>query len=216
MPYQTRPSYSDFLSANGETGQRLSACLQQIVSKPETHARFLNTLSMLEHMGAYRIMATQSNPDMRQDVLKHMSEEARHAFFFKRQADKVAGESMDWHPSRLIAPSFARLYFKRLESRIAQEFRKSPKPMLLTYYCMSMIIEYRAIWAFDLYQNVLDESGAPLSLKSVLAEEQGHLDDIEGAIAGHDAVSPDRLLAFFRKEHALFGKLLGALESRVS
>jgi len=216
MSYQTRPTYSDFETANHSFAERLSCCLQNIVADEPTHARFLNTLSMLEHMGARRIMITQSNLGLRQDVLKHMAEEARHAFFFKRQADKFAGKSLDYHPRHLIAPAFARLYFKRLESFIAQDMRREENPTLITYLCMSLIIEYRAIWAFGLFQKTLDDAKVILSLKSLLSEEKGHLADMETALADHEIASASRLASYFSKEQALFTKLLGSFEKGVA
>src|SRR5580704_9739678 len=72
--------------------------LTRIVGDRAAHARFLNTLSMMEHMGSYKIMATQKGPMIDQATLKHSAEETRHAFFFKRLAERDAGRAMTYGP----------------------------------------------------------------------------------------------------------------------
>lgn len=212
MSFQTHPTYLDFEAANQPFAARLESCLDIITDDSETHARFLNTLSMMEHMGSRRIMITQSNADLGQDTLKHMAEEARHAFFFKRQADKFAGRSMDYTAEDTIAPAFARMYFKRLESFIAQDLANAENPYLVTYLYMSMIIEFRAVWSFVVYQTCLDRAGLKLSLKSLLAEEQGHLEDMENTLAATGIGTSERINKYLAKERELFIKLLTALE----
>lgn len=161
-------------------------------------------------------MLTQNEPDLAQDTLKHMAEEARHAFFFKRQAEKFSGRTMAYTSADTIAAPFARMYFMRLESYIAQAMQDTAKPLQTTYLYMSMIIEFRAVWAFDLLQKGLDAADIKLSLKSLLAEEQGHLSDMEAALANLDTHTNERTVEFLTKERELFVKLLGALERTVS
>lgn len=213
MPFQTHPTYLDFEAANQPFAHRLGACMENIVSDKATHARFLNTLSMMEHMGSRRIMITQSNAGLGQETLKHMSEEVRHAFFFKRQADKMAGRSLEYAEEDMIASPFARMYFKRLESYIALDVKDEAEPLRIAYLYMSMIIEFRAVWSFELYQTCLDAAGIKLSLKSLLAEEQGHLTEMEQNLANLDADTAERVNRFLAKERVLFERLLGRLET---
>jgi len=205
----------DFEAANADFSNRLDACLNVIVADAPLHGRFLNTLSMMEHMGARRIMITQSHAALAQDTLKHMAEEARHAFFFKRQADKFAGRAMDYTPADTIAPAFARMYFMRLESYIAKDLKDVENPGLVTYLYMSMIIEFRAVWSFGVYQKCLDANAVKLSLKSLLAEEQGHLEEMEATLAATGIGTSERINRYLAKEQELFVKLLGALEGAV-
>lgn len=225
MPLPMPPTYSDFERANRTYAPRLEAFLARVVGDRVAHARFLNTLSMLEHMGARRIAVTQNAPALGQDTLKHMAEEARHAFFFKRQADRLAGAALDYDDADMIAPAFARMYFKRLEGFVTADVAANnestghvagaPARRRLTYLYMSMTVEYRAVWAFDLYQAVLDARAVPLSLKSLWAEEQNHLADMGASLAGLDARLPERAARYLDKERALFARLLARLERSV-
>src|SRR5690606_39796684 len=51
------------------------ALLARIVPDAPLHARLLNTLSMLEHLGSHKIMATQHSPVIDQPTLRHVAEE---------------------------------------------------------------------------------------------------------------------------------------------
>ena len=63
--------------------------LQVIVSSPKLHMRWLETLSHLENRGAHKIMGFQPKRQVKLFLLQHAAEEARHAFFFKRQIAKL-------------------------------------------------------------------------------------------------------------------------------
>lgn len=212
MSFQAHPTYLDFEQNNHAFAARLENFLTAISRENALHARFLNTLSMMEHMGSRRIMITQGNAALGQETLKHMAEEARHAFFFKRQADRFAGTALEYDDADMIAPAFARMYFKRLESFIANDVKDEADPTRVAYLYMSMIIEFRAVWAFSIYQAVLAGQKMSLSLKSLLAEEQGHLTEMEANIEALGAATAGRINRFLDKERALFARLLDVLE----
>jgi hypothetical protein len=90
--------------------------LNRIVPDPDLCGRFVNTLSMLEHIGSHKIMSTQHSAAIDQSTLKHLAEEAHHAFFMKRQAEKASGRPLEYVNTDLLAPASARMYFQRLES----------------------------------------------------------------------------------------------------
>lgn len=205
--------YAEFETANKPLAGRTAEVLAAIAGERDRHARFLNTLSMLEHMGSYRIMVTQSSAHMTQATLKHLAEEARHAFFFKRQADRVAGRPLEYRDVDMIAPAAARLYFRRLESVVAHECGKTRSGRRSIYPYVSTVIEYRAVWGYTIYQRALDRSGASISLKSLLAEESNHLSQMTAAL---DDPMPGRLASFLDVERDLFERLLGNLETAVA
>ena len=104
-----------FAADNGDLAPRTRALLDSIVAEPVRHARMINTLSLLEHMGSHKIMATQHSAAIDQATLKHVAEEAHHAFFMKRQAEKTAERPLEYVADDLLAPCSARMYFQRLE-----------------------------------------------------------------------------------------------------
>ena len=105
------------------------------------------------------------------------------------------------------------MYFKRLEGFIAKDVQGEAKPLQVAYLYMSMIIEFRAVWSFAIYQSVLERAKIQMSLKSLLAEEQGHLEEMEANIEALGAGGSDRTRRFLNRERTLFARLLDVLET---
>lgn len=188
------------------------ATLARIVAKQGTHARFLNTLALLEHTGARRIMETQSTTACAQPTLRHLAEEAGHAFFMKRQADKILGRPLQFRADELLAGEPARSYFRRLEALIHGQLARQRSPNA-TYLYMSMVIEFRALWFYRLYQQALRSAGSAISLKRILGEEANHLTDMAERLEAAGELSDTRVDAFIEYEHRLYGRLLAALRT---
>ncbi|MDJ0926269.1 MAG: hypothetical protein QNJ73_01355 [Gammaproteobacteria bacterium] len=190
---------------------RTVALVAAIIADPVLHARFMNTLSMLEHMGSYKILETQRGAAIDQQTLKHVTEEARHAWFFKRQAERLAGRALDYAPAELVAPASAWLYFQKVEASVCRALGAdagSPAIYLLT----SMIVEFRAIWFYRLYQTALDDAGFALSLKKLTGEEEVHLRDMAARLTDTATPSQVCLPSLLDAEQALYGRLLAGFE----
>ncbi len=190
------------------------AMLGGFIADRPLHARFMNTLSMLEHLGSHKIMATQHGPHIDLPTLKHLAEETRHAFFFKRHANREAGREMTSAAADMIAPLAARRYFQRLEAEMVRAFRANIHPRAV-YLTMSMIVEFRAVWGYGLYQAALVRAGSVVSLKSLLAEESGHLTDMAERLRGLGELDLDRLRKLCATETALYGRLLNNLAGTI-
>jgi hypothetical protein len=195
--------------SDGEAEAPFRARLEAICGDVELHARFLNTLSLLEHIGSRKIMLARGTAG-NGDILQHLAEETRHAFFFKRCAEKLARRSLNYSEGCMLAGAAARFYMGRLDAHITSELRSGADA--LPYIYMSLIIEERAVWAYRIYQRVLDDSDCGISLKPVLAEENLHLDAMLTRIEQQDRQASDRIPRFCAFEHAAFGRLWIAIE----
>lgn len=189
--------------------------LNRIVPDAPLHGRFLNTLSMLEHMGSHKIMATQHGSAIDQATLRHVAEEAHHAYFMKRQAEKTAERPMEYVAADLLGPAAARMYFQRLESALLKILEQQHSARA-AYLYMSLIVEFRALWFYRLYAQTLKRAAHVVSLKRVLGEEQNHLSDIAHRLEMAGELSNARVAAFLEREKALYEHLLGALQRAVS
>lgn len=186
--------------------ERVRAYLDRIIADREAHAGFMNMLSMLEHMGSRKIMVSQMNKgdSLSEDTLKHLAEEARHAYFFKRQAERAARRSLDgWVDANTTARVPALMYFGRMDAGISKDVGDDA-----AYGWVSLIIELRACWLYNIYQEALEASDYQLSLKSLIAEEDGHLEEMF-AMCGDDV---ERLRALSAYETELFGKFWTQIE----
>jgi hypothetical protein len=197
------------LEANAAMEAPVRAHLARLIADRPAHARFMNMLSMLEHMGSRKIMVSQMHRSetLSEDTLKHLAEEARHAYFFKRQAERAAGHALDgWLDSNTTARVPALMYFGRMDAGISQEVGDEA-----AYYWVSLVIELRACWLYRIYQAALEESDYQLSLKSLIAEEDGHLEEMFGA-CGANVDLLKRLSAY---ETGLFNKLWVQIDNSV-
>lgn len=186
---------------------RVTDFLQNLVEDKPRHARFLNMLAMLEHLGSRKIMVSQMDQVMSQDVLQHLAEEARHAYFFKRHAERIAGHALaGWHDENTSARIPAAMYFGRLDAGITKRVGEAQ-----AYGWVSLIIELRACWLYGLYQEVLEHASDHLSLKSLLAEEDRHLAEMF-EMCGENY---DMLKALSALETELFVKLWDVIERDV-
>jgi hypothetical protein len=184
---------------------RVHALLTRVGADTALGARFLNTLSLMEHVGSRKIMISQSRGGvLNADTLQHLAEETRHAFFFKRAAEALAGRPLGYGDGDLLAGAPARHYMARLDARIARAASGRN-----AYLFMSYIVEVRAVWFYNLYDGVLKAAGQPLKLTSLLAEEKNHLADMRAQLGPHVET---QLVAFSAHENSLFTKLLAALE----
>jgi hypothetical protein len=195
-------------SADLETS--VAVRLAAFCDAPRPHALFLNTLSLMEHIGSRKIMASQSPAQPNLDTLKHLAEEARHAFFFKRSAEGMAKRTLGYGDAEMLAGHSARAYMGRLDAHIAKELGENV-PAHLPYLYMSLIIELRAIWMYRLYDHALRAADSRLSLRSVLAEEELHLAEMLEAIAAADSEMDSRLEGFMTYEDGRFRTLWAAI-----
>lgn len=182
------------------------------VEHPAEHARFLNTLALLEHIGSRKIMVSQTRGPLGQETLKHLAEETRHAFFFKRAAEGLARRELRFDDTDAIRPISAQMYIGRLDAAIGHALDGADVVAEVPYLYVSLTIELRAIWTYRLYHDLLSERGNPLSLKSVLAEEELHLEQMVRRLGELNAQPEARLPAFARIEDRLFRSFWSVLE----
>ena len=200
-----------FGADNDDLVLQTRSLLARTVSEAPRHARLLNTLSMLEHIGSHKIMSTQHAVDIDQPTLKHVAEEAGHAYFMKRQAEKAAERPLEFVDADLLAPAAARMYFQRLEAAMVRTLARQ-RSARAVYLYMSMIVEFRALWFYGLYQQTLERHRHAVSLKRVIGEERGHLAEIANRLDMAGELSDARSTEFLARERTLYARLLAGLQ----
>src|SRR3954465_5324342 len=90
--------------------------LSAIITDNQLHARWLNTLSLMENTGARKISACEDPETVTYIILKHAAEEHRHAFYLKKQIEKVdSGYCPTYSNDYLIAPKSSKYYLNQLD-----------------------------------------------------------------------------------------------------
>src|SRR3569832_2066643 len=145
-----RSLLSAFEERNRPFAASVRAHLAAFAGEPAAHARFLNMLSLLEHIGSRKIMTCRAMRAPGLELLKHLTEESRHAFFFKRAAESAAARALNYNASDTIAPAAAKIYMERLDAEINRALGDAAAE--LPYLYMSLIVELRATWIYRIYQ----------------------------------------------------------------
>lgn len=162
----------------------LEQLLLKVVSNDDTHARFLNTLSLQENIGARKISANELPETSTYMVLKHAAEEHRHAFYLKKQIAKLNSAACPtYEPDYLLAPYSSKYYLNKLDmatSRYLMDHMQLKGAALKfgAYLLVTYAIEVRADEIYPIYQKVLDDAKSKVSVRSIIIEEQGHLEEM--------------------------------------
>lgn len=189
--------------------QQLAFILPSIVRNQQLHGLWLNSLSFMEHIGATKIACTQAGKNASFMVLKHASEEARHGFFLKKMARKVWPEVPDnFEAAALLAPVATRQYLFRLDASVSRMLRnhgfEGKAFRDLAYLLVTYAIEVRADSLYPVYQELLKDYPVKVSVLSIINEEEGHLEEMESALAQFDADTESLKDKAVKLETALF------------
>jgi len=162
----------------------LEELIKNIVSDDHIHARFLNTLSLQENIGARKISANELPETSTYMVLKHAAEEHRHAFYLKKQIGKLSStDCPTYEPDYLLAPYSSKYYLNKLDMSTSRYLMdhlrlKGAKLKFAAYLLVTYAIEVRADLIYPVYQEILNNSGSKVSVRSIILEEQGHLEEM--------------------------------------
>ncbi|MDI9863750.1 hypothetical protein QM480_05410 [Flectobacillus sp. DC10W] len=161
---------------------KLQEILGKVVSDNAIHARFLNTLSLMENTGARKISASEHKRKVSYIVLKHAAEEARHAFYLKKQIQKVAqiDDYATYDDEFLIAPFASYSYLNLLDLQVCKYLKATlqlsgVELKYAAYLLVTYAIEVRADELYPVYQEVLEQAKSKVNMKSIIVEEEGHL-----------------------------------------
>ncbi|WP_420316968.1 hypothetical protein [Ekhidna sp.] len=179
----------------------LRQIIKQIVSSPELHAKWLNSLSMMENTGARKISACEHDQLVDEIVLKHAAEEARHAYYLKSQIKKTGFQGCQtYQVHELLAPVQSSQYLHTLDTFISRYLKNElgfsgNELRYAAYLLVTYAIEVRADELYPIYEEVLRETDSKISVRMIVVEEQGHLEEM--------IMQMDKFFGDW-KQHALF------------
>jgi rubrerythrin len=165
--------------------EQLSRIVEKVVVSDDLHAKWLNSLSMMENTGARKISKYEHPVNTTLIVLKHAAEEARHAYYLKKQIGKLTKDGCpDYSYPYLLAPIESHHYLNMLDVEACRYLKnklhlegralKHGAYLLVTYS-----IEVRADMLYGIYQEALTRHKSKVNVKSIIAEEEGHLAEME-------------------------------------
>lgn len=199
-----------------------NALFSSIVANPSLHAKWLNTLSLMENTGARKISASEDIETVTYIILKHAAEEHRHAFYLKKQLEKL-GENLcpTYAAAYLLAPRDSRFYLNRLDVEVCRylksELGLSGKDLrFAAYLLVTYAIEVRADELYPIYQEVLSEAESKVNVKSIILEEEGHLEEMINQLQNFSPEWEKHASKAVEIEAELFNKWLQSLEKEIA
>jgi hypothetical protein len=163
---------------------KLPSLLNTIVKNDILHARWLNTLSLMENTGARKISASEDPLTVTYIILKHAAEEHRHAFYLKKQIEKFPGISCPTYSGEyLLAPAYSKYYLNQLDVQVCRYLKselklKGAELRFAAYLLVTYAIEVRADELYPVYQDALDNAQSKVNVKFIILEEEGHLEEM--------------------------------------
>lgn len=195
--------------------------LEVIVSSDELHAKWLNSLSLMENTGARKISRYEDPVNTDIIVLKHAAEEARHAYYLKKQISKLSQAYPDYTFQYLLAPVESYLYLRKLDaaaSRYMKEEMKYTGRVVQdgAYLLVTYAIEVRADELYGVYQDVLTTQKSKVNVKSIIVEEEGHLAEMTRMLQTFHPEWQKLAADICKIESALFEEWLNAVKLATS
>lgn len=196
--------------------------MTKIVSDDAIHARWLNSLSFMENMGARKISASECTELVDLIQLKHAAEEHRHAYYLKRQISKLQTEGCPHYRfEELVAPMATRQYLHRLDMQtsryIKETFQLTDQALkYASYLFVTYAIEVRADLLYPVYQDVLTAHGSKVTVKSIILEEEGHLEEMIAQLTAFDPAWEQHAAAILKIEEQLYQRWVTAIKQEVA
>lgn len=138
----------------------------------------------MENTGARKISASEDPVTVTYIILKHAAEEHRHAFYLKKQIEKVGAALCPTYADEyLVASSHSKYYLNMLDVEVCRYLKKTlqltgKELRFAAYLLVTYAIEVRADELYPVYQDALDKAGSKINVKSIILEEEGHLEEM--------------------------------------
>ncbi|MFT4986063.1 MAG: hypothetical protein ACI8U0_001705 [Flavobacteriales bacterium] len=164
--------------------------LNNFIQDNSIHAKWLNTLSMMENCGARKISACEHSQDVDIIVLKHAAEEARHAYFLKAQIKKLGVTNCKtYRRNEILAPVSSYQYLHQLDVKLSRYLKDNfdyhgSKLKYASYLLTTYAIEVRADELYPVYAEALKANSSNINVRMIIAEEKGHLEEMIAQMEG--------------------------------
>jgi hypothetical protein len=138
----------------------------------------------MENTGARKISASEDPETVTYIILKHAAEEHRHAFYLKKQIEKIKAQNCPNYASDyLIASKSSKYYLNQLDVDVCRYLKrdmglKGKELRFAAYLLVTYAIEVRADELYPIYQDELDKVSSKVNVKSIILEEEGHLEEM--------------------------------------
>jgi rubrerythrin len=177
---------------------------------------------MMENSGARKISASEHPTHVNLTILKHAAEEARHAYYLKKQLAKIPNNNcVDYTFEHLLAPVQSYQYLHKLDTGLSrycqQELGLSGYDLrYAAYLLVTYAIEVRADDLYEVYQKVLRSHKHRVTVKTIIAEEIGHLEEMTRQLEEFSPEWKKHAEYAVNLEQTLFAKWMKEVEAQIA
>jgi len=184
--------------------------LQKLVQVPELHARFVNSLSLMEYIGCRKIVKSRLESEISLLLLTQISEEVRHAQILKKLALKLSENKLNGYgEDDTLCGKEAVEYMQSVDHSVGQVLEEEGT---WTHYLLAtLLIEERANLIYPFYDELLTSIGLKNVFKGILAEEKTHLVQVKKDLDGRPEMSETVWKKLRENEEKAFGRFMGAI-----
>lgn len=167
--------------------EQIKLLIAAIMKSEEHHSKWLNTLSYMENSGARKIASCEHPTLVKEEMLKHASEEFRHAHYLKRQIGRVSAIPRETYSSGNILGGQSSLqYLVALDVKACRYLKEAgfsqPSIREAAYVLVTYAIELRASELYPIYEDALRNARSRVTVMSILLEEKEHLHEMEAGL----------------------------------
>lgn len=158
----------------------LTKTLQYIAENASLETRWLYTLYTMEFAGATKIAKAIQRMPADLDMLEHWKDETRHAFVFRKLADRAFEESDAINNRNALSRNAALRYFHRMDRSALQLLKEEGlNDQKHSYLLTTLLIENRAMKIYPLYRSITKRTDVKDELTEIIKEEANHKKPLE-------------------------------------
>ena len=148
----------------------LELILNNIVEQPERETEWLELLSLLEYVGARKLFKSVPFHEITATTLKHMHEEAQHAYLLKRVASDLCQSDRSWRNNPLFDVGY--WYLDGVDKEVTQLSLELGLP---PYALVTAVIEERALVVYPPYLERTRNPAVQRVIRQIMTQERSHL-----------------------------------------
>ena len=175
--------------------------LGRLSAVPALELEWIDLLSQLEYVGCRKIVKSVGFESVSLEILRHVSEEASHAYLLKAVVEEGGLCDRSWREGRFAEVGWR--YFQSLDQRISALADSEG----LRYPGVSWAIERRVLVVYPAYLKITQNESLKKALKRILAQEERH-----GALFGEFQFPDGYLEEIARIEESLWPDFVRAAE----
>lgn len=154
--------------------QTFPTLLKSIAANPSAELEWLDMLSQLEFVGCRKIIKSQGFDRMNASILRHLSEEASHAYLLRAVVEQIDPQRGPWTCGTLAEIGWK--YFQTLDAQVASALQvRNPYP------AVSWAIERRVLWVYPMYLEITSRDDVRRAVRQILAQEKRHAAQFDSA-----------------------------------